>query len=445
MTMRRINWAAVALLVGCTDYDLSRSDEVEPPGTEETEPEPEPSEDPDILVEPLSLDFGSVLKDCPGETFTVTVTNEGKGQLEVSDIYLSGDGVSAFQQTGGPLSLAYKESATFEVSFTPLGWLSYDVDVVVESNDPDEGKVRVDALGEGARGALYEEGFTQDYNELVDVLWVVDNSCSMEDELATMASNFNSFISQFSALDLDYHIAVVTTDMDNPDDSGRFQGEVLTPDTPNLLAKFADQVNQGNTGSASEQGFLAVKTALSEPLLSSTNAGFLREEAGLTVIVVSDENDDSSLNSSNFTTWFKGLKPKDPTLARFNAFCGDRFLGCVDPFNSGISATGGDKYIDAVDLTGGFFSSICSSDYSIALQELSITAAGMTVTFYLTEEPATLSDMTVVVNGTALSQDSDTGWTYDPENNSITFHGDSIPGPGEDVQVSYTVAGECAG
>ncbi|MFT4979636.1 MAG: hypothetical protein ACI8S6_005548, partial [Myxococcota bacterium] len=45
--------------------------------------------------------------------------------------------------------------------------------------------------------------------------------------------------------------------------------------------------------------------------------------------------------------------------------------------------------------------------------------------------------------GIAWPQDSDEGWTYDPENNSITFNGSAIPGPGENVEVSYTIAGEC--
>jgi len=434
-----------ALMVSCVDYDLSRPDDKELPAEDTAIVDEEPSEDPDIAVSPMSLDFGSLLKDCPSDPQVVTVTNEGKGLLDVTDISLGGNGVSAFAHTGGPLQLAFGESATFEVSFTPAAWLSYDINVVVTSNDPDEGTVKVEALGIGAQGAAYEEGFTQDYIELVDVLWVVDNSCSMDDELKTMANNFNSFIQEFTDLDLDYHIGVITTDMDDPNDSGQFQADYITPETTNILQSFANQVNQGTTGSATEKGFAAVRAALSEPLISSTlHDGFLREEASLAIIIVSDENDASSMSSSNFSSWLKGLKPKDPTLARFNAFCGDRFLGCQDPFNSGITASGGDKYIDAVDATSGFFASICSSDYSVALQELSFSAAGMTVTFYLSEEPETLDGMIVTVNGVEWEQDSDNGWTYDPENNSLTFNGDAIPGPGETVNVTYTISGECA-
>jgi hypothetical protein len=444
---QRVSLIGVSLLmvVSCVDYDLNRPDNKEEPAFDTGEPPPEePSEEPDILVSPMSLDFGSVLKDCTSDPQTVTVTNEGKAALEVSAISLGGNGTSSFEQTGGPMSLSLGETATFEVTFTPSAWLDFDVNVLVESNDPDEPTVRVDALGTGAEGSVYEESFTQDYIELVDVLWVVDNSCSMDDELVTMGKNFQAFINAFSDLEIDYHIGVITTDMDSPSDSGRFQGPWLDSSTPNLATEFNNQVNQGTSGSATEQGFAAVRAALSEPLISSSlHDGFLREDAALSVIIISDENDNSGINSSNFTSWFQDLKPSDPTLARFNAFCGDRFLGCQDPFNSGITASGGDKYIDAVDLTSGFFASICSSDYSVALQELSFSSAGMTLTFYLTEEPETLDGMVVLVDGKAWPQDSDNGWTYDPENNSITFNGDAIPGPGAEVNVSYTTAGEC--
>jgi len=419
------------VLAGCSDYDLYRPDETEPPGDSETEPS-EPEEDPDIAVSPASLDFGSVLKDCTSEPLTVTVTNEGLGTLNVDLIELEGNGTSAFIHTGGTLSLEYQESTTFNVTFLPTAWLDYDIEVVVHSNDPDEAKSRVTAIGTGAAGALYEEGFTQDYNELVDVLWVIDNSGSMSDEVASISGNFQTFIDEFTDLELDYHIAVVTTDMYEPTDSGRFQGDIITPETANPAGEFTAQANQGSKGSATEQGFAAVQAALSEPLVSGVNAGFLREDATLSVIVVSDEDDNSPINATNFVTWFQGLKA-DPEMARFNGFFDVMF---EEIFNW-------DGYIDAVEATDGFYDAINSGSFAVALQELSFAAAGMVITFYLTEEPATLADMTVVVDGQQVPQSSENGWTYDSETNAITFHGDSIPGPGDDVNISYTRTSEC--
>ena len=263
------------------------------------------------------------------------------------------------------------------------------------------------------------------------MLWVIDNSGSMSDEVASISSNFQVFIDEFTGLDIDYHIAVVTTDMDNPAHSGKFQGDVITSDTANPAYEFTSQTNQGSNGSATEQGFAAVQAALTNPLVDGVNAGFLREDATLSVIVVSDEDDSSPINATNFVAWFQSLKA-DPDMVRFNGF----FASITDIF-------GWDGYTNAVEDTDGFYGQINGSSFDLALQELSFAAAGMVITFYLTEEPATLADMVVEVEGVAVPQDTENGWTYDSETNAITFHGDSIPGPGKDVDISYTKVSEC--
>ena len=143
--------------------------------------------------------------------------------------------------------------------------------------------------------AFFEEGFVQEYNPVVDVLWVVDNSGSMSSALNAVQQNFEAFINEFILLNLDYRMTVITTDMDNPDQSGKRQGPIFNSSmsTSDVISQFLVSVNQGASGSGSERGFEAVQTALTEPLLSGENAGFLRDEAALTVIVVSDEDDDS--------------------------------------------------------------------------------------------------------------------------------------------------------
>jgi len=428
------------LMVGCSDYDLHREDDVvgepeeeeeieQPVVEDEPEPDPEPEEDADIRVEPLALDFGSVGKDCESDPLTVTITNDGLGDLEIFEVELVGDGTSAFIHTGEPLVLAYEESATFDVSFLPTAWLSYDIRADIRSNDPDEGTVRVDIEGLSEQGPLYEEGFVQDYNEFVDVLWVVDNSGSMSDELTRIAANFEAFIAKFVELKLDYHIAVVTTDMNDPNDSGRFQGPVITASTPDPITEFTNQVDQGSTGSADEQGFAAVRTALTLP----ENSEFLREDAALSVIVVSDEDDSSSIGTSTFVDFLLDLK-KDPEMVRFNGFFD------VLPFDF-FGMLG--KYIDAVEATEGFYENIQTADFTRALEELSFTSAGLTVIFYLEEEPETLANMTVTVDGEEVVSDAENGWTYDPETNAIIFHGDAVPGPDESVVVSYSTAISC--
>jgi len=432
-------------LTACSDYDLHRPDKAEQTG-EDTSTPVEPPEDPDISVSPASIDFGGIPKDCPSDPIAVTITNDGLADLTVSSIELDGSGTSAFSHThnGSEIILAYQDTYTFEVNFTPNAWVDFEIDVDVRSNDPDEPKVEVPTTGSGAEDNIFEEGFIQEYNEVVDVLWLVDNSCSMGEELNQVRTNFQSFITEFVGLDLDYNLAVITTDMDNPTHSGKIQGEIISPAHADPEGAFLAAIDQGSGGSGSEKGFEAIETALTEPLVSTDNAGFLRSNAALSVIALTDENDSSSISSASFISWLDGLKG-DPEQTSFSAICGDRGLGCQEFDFSGntLSASGGDKYIDAADQTEGFWASICTSDYDEVLQHISLTAAGMTVSFELSQEPSNLTDVSVEVEGVEISNDQDNGWTYDSEFNAIVFHGDSIPGPDESVLVSYPVAAEC--
>ncbi len=444
--MRPALLALVCLLTACSDYDLSRPDKAEPDGEEDPIPDPQPTEDPDIAVTPSQLDFGGLPKDCPAEPIDVVITNEGLGTLEVTDIVLTGTGNSAFnlQWDGSPFQLEYEESRTIPVEFTPDAWVNYAIEVQVSSNDPDEARVDLPTGGFGAEDSIYEESFVQTYNEKVDVLWVIDNSCSMDEEVNQVRANFATFIDEWVNLDVDYHLGVVTTDMDTVGHQGALQGAYITSASADPRAEFLAQVDQGSAGSADEKGFAAAQAALSEPLLSGANAGFLRSDAALSIIVLSDENDSSSSSASSFSSWLQSQKA-DPALVNFNAICGDRGFGCneIDFFGNSLSASGGDKYIDAAGLTGGFWASICTSDYAEVLQHISLAAAGMTIEFPLTAAPSSLALLTVSVGGSRVSNDANDGWTYRSDGNTIVFHGSAIPGPGERVDVSYPIAGTC--
>ncbi len=66
--------------------------------------------------------------------------------------------------------------------------------------------------------------FQQSRRNVVDVLMVVDNSGSMIEEQAKLATNFQAFIQVFSDIDVDWQIGVITTDMTTETDQGRLHG-----------------------------------------------------------------------------------------------------------------------------------------------------------------------------------------------------------------------------
>jgi predicted small lipoprotein YifL len=142
----------------------------------------------------------------------------------------------------------------------------------------------------------------------IDVLFVIDDSCSMENDQRALAENFQAFFGAFQANQVDFHLGVVTTDMDDPRRAGRLVAPYLTPATPDLDARFAAMVRPGILGSSIERGLLAAWSALDEPLASNENKGFLRADADLALVFLGDEDDQSNLDITFFGNWLENLK-----------------------------------------------------------------------------------------------------------------------------------------
>lgn len=190
-------------------------------------------------------------------------------------------------------------------------------------------KVLVDPTMENTKFAINTPRQCDVFQQLsvrkVDILWVVDSSGSMAPKQARLAASFQGFINQLVTANppIDFHIAVVTTDTDDPGTRGTLRPWNLAPRSGDHIAcvpqmsggtlcntsstvagatssatlAFGQMSLVGTAGSAQERGLLAVYLALTNPANTSTPAAekFIRPEAALYVIVVSDE-DDSSCN-----------------------------------------------------------------------------------------------------------------------------------------------------
>ncbi|NMO21029.1 VWA domain-containing protein [Pyxidicoccus fallax] len=160
-----------------------------------------------------------------------------------------------------------------------------------------------------------------------DILFVIDNSSSMEDEQEGIAQELPAFVEALktgSGVVQDFRVGVITTSVylrsfvqgreqfrEYADQGGRLQP---VPDAAGqatderfiegsdqfLVEKFRRLVEQGIDGSGQETPFEAVRLAVTEPLATTAiseggNAGFLRDGARLLVVVVTDEEDCSSM------------------------------------------------------------------------------------------------------------------------------------------------------
>lgn len=278
--------------------------------------------------------------------------------------------------------------------------------------------------------------FFQDPAEKVDILLVVDNSGSMLAEQEKLSSEFEAFVEFFLVADTDYHIGITTTDME--EESGRLVGSpsIITRGTPNPGAVFRENVMVGTEGSGFEKGIQAAWTAVSPALQSGPNAGFYREDAALSVIFVSDEDDGSNYPVHDWLDafWdFKGQRERDmfnaSALVGVNPMswqpepCGELLS---DPYAGARDAP---RYWEMVNETHGTVRSICSEDFNSLVAEIGLTASRLRDRFYLSREPRETSEIEVVifVPGT-------------PE-----FGGDGLPLPPEGLEGEYAWVYETAG
>lgn len=239
------------------------------------------------------------------------------------------------------------------------------------------------------RKAVISESFTAggDYSDKsVDVLVVVDNSSSMEEEQVKMSERLNSFVSSLNGVD--WQIGITTTDISG----GQFStngnlvnldgasGYILTPKTTNYEEVFKNTITRDETIDCVING--ACPSTLEQPLAATIlavnkkdtdNRGFFREGSDLAVIVLSDEDEMSSAPIEATTP----AEVKDSLTSNFPEK-NITVFGIITPVDDNPcqieqAGTGGraGTYVSILaEDTGGVIGSICDDDYSKNLEKI---------------------------------------------------------------------------
>gem|GEM_PF-668647 len=348
--------------------------------------------------------------------------------------------------------------------------------------------------------------FEQNAASRVDILWVVDNSESMLAEQAKVSSRFTQFFNQLLTSQVDYHLGVVTTDPISQGVLRVYTGETvpgcencryLTKDVgcanPGVVTAglneaeiedrlmtecqaqlvFRKLISAGIDGSSFEEGFTQAARALGvhdidpntgAPMRNppEANAGFLRADASLYIIFVSDEDEggkqdgspvryyqrlfegvkgagnENKVSVSAITGWpldedvpvnAAGVCPILSTTFDANSANNDPLAadvleelntrrGCVDQSadlnEANAFAETGSRYIELACRTGGVVTNMCEADYSTALEDLGANAAGLLRKFplsapesFLVGAECILFDDDVQERGNALDCDED--------------------------------------
>jgi hypothetical protein len=375
---------------------------------------------PWLVISPPSVALGEVLQGC-GDQATFTIQNVGTDTVILSALDVDGDA-----------QWSILDAPTLPLSLTPGAYTTATLDLLSESAgataaaliatpDSDQDPISAEASAEVTAGSEVTDTFRDEVAGPVDVLFAVDQSCSMDDDAALLGASFSTFIQTLQTGTADWQLGVVTYD------TGCLNGGILTPQTPSLEAVFAAAVVAGDDREISDDEALLQlsERALSLSAEGECNAGFLRADAALHIIVVSDEPERSPEQASAWT-W-------DYWLAELTAHAEPLVVsGVIDTEGCSEGAAG---YLDIINETGGEALSICSGDWSDYAETLAAASLGWLYDLTLSQAPIE-ETITVSIDGTELTG----GWRYDAGLNAVVI--DALE-EGSEVTVRYRVAEAC--
>lgn len=427
-----------------------------------------------LTISPSALDFGTVKAVCssPDRQFelynscaTDIVVNGGEisaaGGERPGDAHCPGTTpCPEFIATQSPPANTTLTSGTttpisFAVKYHPIN-LGPDTGSftvhVTQSGQPVDYVVPLTGAGDD-RG-FNTDTFRQDPRPKADILLVIDDSGSMGDKQDSLATNLGAFLGYATSHNVDFQIGVTNTELTGASSAQagllHTSGDgvkILRPTTPNLTSEFADLVRVGLTGSA-ESCLAPATKALTAPYVNdpAKNAGFVRSDAVLAVVCVTDARDQAPQPPIFYLSQLLNIKGSQrASLFSYNVI--GPFLPSAPP-NCLYDDTNDGVHAYMVSQTNGVKEEICTPDWSGALERIGKNAFGYRTRFFLTARPdlAAPEGIVVAIDGVTIPpQDPNPDlmtpvWSYDAATNSINFQPLYVPEPGKTLTVTYVAA-----
>lgn len=290
-------------------------------------------------------------------------------------------------------------------------------EVEVEVEVPVEVPVYVEVEVPVNEGEIWIDSFTQLMSiDGIDILWVVDRSGSMgrfNDELLAGVE------AMLLALPVsDWRLVMISADPTKSVISNEF------PLIPGDTVADAEAMLSTLTMATLEEGFNSVYQYMSNNPYSST---WMRPDAGLLVVFVSDEEEQSHLEYpavSDFMSWYQGQRMGSVFMASVVNQDASTSLCSFPPSPIDV----GNRYMDATTMLGGTIVDICDEDWSPGVTDATHSIEPVE-NIKLTHQ-AEVDSIRVFIDG-ALNSD----WYYQQSDNTVYFT--IIPSAGQLVEVGY--------
>lgn len=210
-------------------------------------------------------------------------------------------------------------------------------------------------------------------NQKVDILFVIDNSGSMEYEQKSMANRVRNFLDVVHGLD--WQIGVTTTDPRNSVTWG--DGQLLpmkglkstyilhsAMNEEESRKILSNTLQRSETGSGLEQGILATYRMLERAQISTgVNAKLIREGAHFAVVLISDEDESANEmrnDPNNLVKYIQDTYKEQKNFSFHSIISRPGDQACL----STQGAREGIRFETMAKLTGGMVGDVCASDYA---------------------------------------------------------------------------------
>jgi len=292
-----------------------------------------------------------------------------------------------------------------------------------DTTDPTDTDTNTAVTGDTGEATLWvEQAFLAPESKAEDIVFVVDNSCSMSDNQRDLASTMEGFVATLDGGGIDWRVGVTSTDVDgnygNPlegrlvQDNGTVGVSAGTPDAATLIR---EQLQLGVDGSGEEKGILAVYMALGLHG-DGANASFFRDHAGFHVVVVSDEDDQSDasrpelITLPEFVNWMVGVRPNTSSVSFSSLVCTEETIAC---------SSLGTRYMEVSESIGGIVADIHQPLEPVTLAIAAAVVAGSGLrSLVLDEVPADPDTLEVLVDGVLLDPAE---WSFDETSNTVVL------------------------
>jgi hypothetical protein len=382
-----------------------------------------------LELEPgTSVDFGELPLGCE-RSVEVYATNVGTAGLEIRGIDL-GDAYDqlVWQATDEdyPWEIAPSDRQLLgrlvlqggaEIGQGVIGTLT------IRSDDAQDPEIEVGVEG-SVVGTMVSELFSAGFRDM-DILLTLDRSGSMADEMSYLTAAIPDLVDALNSTGISFRL-LGASEID-----GCFSSTAAWIDNSfsgsAAQGLFEVMVSGQPAADVASQGLLRAENALSEEAQGAggCNEGFLRQDAMLHVVGMSDQADTSPGDPTDYAQAQIDRK-KFPNEAVYHGIGAELDCGEAQAYEG---------FLEAASLTQGHWVSFCDGDWWDGLQGLlygMINRADRT-TFVLDQDPITAS-IAVGVGGESLSTSE---WSFDEEIGAVVLSRDVTPAAGTDVRIEF--------